>query len=138
MHHCCIIKTHSIIKHNHLLYKTGIFLSVLCLIHCIAMPFVLISMPFIAKNYVSHSNEIILIIISFLLGIYLILKDYKTHKNKIPFFIILMAGVIYTAGFTIFNEKYELYFTITGSILMAFNFVLNWNLHRKSCSIHKH
>lgn len=102
------------------------------------MPFVLISMPFIAKNYISHTNEIILVIISFLLGIYLIQKDFRIHKNKLPIFIMAIAAIIYVMGFTIFSEKYELYFTLAGSLLMAFNFILNWNLHRKSCSIHKH
>lgn len=42
------------VKSSHTLDWTGIFLSWLCLLHCLALPFVMLSLPILARYYLSH------------------------------------------------------------------------------------
>jgi hypothetical protein len=125
-------------RHSHLLYKTGMFLSFLCLIHCLATPILLTALPFIAKDFISHTTEIYLILGSIGIGIYLLSRDYQVHKNKTPLLLLVLASSSHFLGLMIVAEHLELPFIILGSLLLSGSYILNWRLHSKICTEHHH
>lgn len=66
----------------------GIFASILCLIHCAAMPFLIAALPFIGMNLNLKWIESDLtenILIAFIIGfaVFAILPSYRKHHNKL-------------------------------------------------------
>jgi prepilin signal peptidase PulO-like enzyme (type II secretory pathway) len=125
-------------KHSHLLHKTGFYLSIVCLIHCLATPFIVTLLPFVGKNYISHSSEIVLVGVSVLIGIFLLTKDYQVHHNKLPFYMLSAAVLFQFLGFFWVPSNLETPFVVLGSLFMAVAYVLNWRLHRTVCHTHSH
>ncbi len=124
--------------HSHLLYKTGMFLSFLCLIHCLATPILLTTLPFIAKDWISHTTEVYLVAGSLIIAIYLLTKDHRVHNNIYPLFLLLISIFFNGIGLFILPEKFETPTIILGSLIMASAYLLNWKLHSKICSNHSH
>jgi MerC mercury resistance protein len=139
---CCIYKStlmlKKIRKHSHLLHKTGMTLSFLCLIHCLAMPFIITLLPLVAKGFMNHTLEIFLVAGSFLIAVLLLTKDYRIHRKTTPLLLLFGASILQYIGLFVVNQKQESMFVISGSILMAISYLSNWNLHQKMCSNHRH
>jgi uncharacterized membrane protein YfcA len=125
-------------RHSHVLHKTGMFLSVLCLIHCLSMPFVVTLLPYLAKDFISHTTEIILMGGSALIASYLLTKDYRVHGRALPILLLIGAVLLQLSGFFLADAAYETPLVVTGSLLMAWAFLSNWRLHQKSCDSHVH
>lgn len=142
MQRCCIYKStlmlKKIRKHSHLLHKTGMTLSFLCLIHCLAMPFIITLLPLVAKGFMNHTLEIFLVAGSFLIAVLLLTKDYRIHRKTTPLLLLFGASILQYIGLFVVNQKQESMFVISGSILMAISYLSNWNLHQKMCSNHRH
>jgi hypothetical protein len=142
LHQRCICKKNKMFKkikkHSHLLHKTGMTLSVLCLIHCLSMPFIVTLLPIVTKGFFNHTFEIILVISSLVLAIILLIKDYKIHHQTLPLKLLVGAAILQYIGLFIVHEKLESAFVIMGSFLMAYAYINNWNMHQKTCSNHKH
>jgi hypothetical protein len=125
-------------KHSHLLHKTGMTLSFLCLIHCLSMPFIITILPLVAEGFLNHTLEIILVVGSILIAVLLLTKDYKIHHKTTPLILLLGASILQYIGLFVVIEKQESMFVISGSILMAISYLTNWNMHQKTCSNHSH
>ena len=125
-------------KHSHLLHKTGMFMSFLCLIHCLAMPFLITTLPIISHGLITHKVELGIITVSLIIGFILLLKDYKVHFNKLPLIFLSVSAIIQIVAWAIMPESNREIFIILGTFTMALAYLLNWNLHRKSCSNHNH
>src|SRR4051812_17699795 len=83
------------IKHKHYSQQVTVFLSVLCAIHCILTPILLILLP-VAGSYFEqyHWVEYIIIASVFFLGTSAILHGYKDHhQKKLPVYIFF-GGLI--------------------------------------------
>ena len=88
--------------HKHYSEQITVFLSVLCAIHCILTPLLVILLP-VAGAYFEqyHWVEYIIIASVFLLGTSSILHGYKDHhQNKLPAYIFF-GGLMFlcTAAF---------------------------------------
>ncbi|MCP9766576.1 MerC domain-containing protein [Lacihabitans sp. LS3-19] len=125
-------------KHSHLLHKTGMTLSLICLIHCLSMPFIITLLPIVAKGFLNHTFEIILVVSSLILAVILLTKDYKIHHKSLPLKLLIGAAISQYIGLFIVNENLESAFVVMGSFLMAFAYINNWNMHQKTCSNHSH
>ncbi|MCP9756541.1 MerC domain-containing protein [Lacihabitans sp. CCS-44] len=125
-------------KHSHLLHKTGMTLSFLCLIHCLAMPFIITLLPLVAKGFMNHTLEIFLVAGSFVIAVLLLTKDYRIHRKTTPLLLLFGASILQYIGLFVVIQKQESMFVISGSILMAISYLSNWNLHQKMCSNHRH
>jgi hypothetical protein len=125
-------------KHSHLLHKTCMTLSLLCLVHCLAMPFVITLLPLVAEGFLNHTLEIVLVISSLIIAVLLLTKDYKIHHKLTPLILLLSAAILQYIGLFVVNEKHESLYVICGSILMAISYIINWNMHQKTCSNHSH
>ncbi len=125
-------------KHTHLLHKTGIFLSVICFIHCISMPILLTALPYLGEHFLSHTAEITIVIFSIAIAASIQTRDFATHKNKLPLLLSALATGLFLLAFLGFNGRHETLLSPMASFTMAISFILNWNLHRKHCSNHSH
>lgn len=70
----------------------GIFASVLCLIHCLAMPFIIAAIPFLGMNCQWLESELTEnILITFIIGfaVFAIIPGYWNHKKPVA-----LAGLI--------------------------------------------
>ncbi|HLO44967.1 MAG TPA: MerC domain-containing protein [Leadbetterella sp.] len=125
-------------KHSHLLHKTGMTLSFLCLIHCLSMPFIITLLPIVAEGFLNHTLEIMLVVGSFVLAVLLLTKDYKVHHKISPLLLLISSSVLQYIGLFVVNESQESLYVISGSVLMAIAYLTNWNMHQKTCSNHEH
>lgn len=125
-------------KHSHLLHKTGMTLSLICLIHCLSMPFIITLLPIVAKGFLNHTFEIILVFSSLILAVILLFKDYKIHRKTLPLKLLISAAILQYIGLFVVTENLESAFVVMGSFLMAFAYINNWNMHQKTCSNHEH
>lgn len=125
-------------KHSHLLHKTGMTLSFLCLIHCLSMPFIITLLPIVAEGFLNHTLEIMLVAGSLVLAILLLIKDYKVHRKSSPLFLLFSAGVLQYFGLFVVKESQESLYVISGSVLLAIAYLTNWKMHQKTCSNHEH
>lgn len=125
-------------KHSHLLHKTGMTLSFLCLIHCLSMPFIITLLPIVAEGFLNHTLEIMLVVGSFVLAVLLLTRDYKVHHKISPLLLLFSSSVLQYIGLFVVNESQESLYVISGSVLMAIAYLTNWNMHQKTCSNHEH
>ncbi len=82
--------------HHHYSEKISVFLSVLCAVHCIITPILMVVLP-VAGIYFEKYHWVEYIIFSsvFFLGTSAILHGYKFHhKNKIPAFIFIFGLIL--------------------------------------------
>ncbi len=124
--------------HSHLLHKTGMFLSILCLVHCLATPFVITALPFIAKEYISHTTEVVLIFSSLIIASFIFKRDFGIHHNYSPIILLLLGVSIQFLGIYGVSHKLETTFLLIGSLFVATAYYKNWKLHRKTCNNHTH
>lgn len=127
-----------IFTHYHQLNKVGLWLSILCTIHCLAMPFLITALPFLSGNFISHQSEIYLIGMSAILAIFLLIKDYRNHQNILPLMLLGVASSFNFVGLFLVKANYEVFFNVTGALIMAAAYWQNWNAHRRTCHSHSH
>ncbi len=127
-----------IFTHYHTLNKVGLWLSVLCTIHCLAMPFLITALPFLSGSVISEKSEIYLIGASAVLAVFLLVKDYRNHQNLLPLRFLGVAICLNIVGLFVIKGTYEIFFNVTGALVMAYAYWANWNAHRKACHSHSH
>jgi hypothetical protein len=127
-----------IFTHYHTLNKVGLWLSVLCTIHCLAMPFLITALPFLGGSFISKQSEVYLIGISAVLAVFLLIKDYRNHQNAVPLILLTIALFFNFTGLFLVQDTYEIFFNVTGALIMASAYWINWNSHRRACHSHSH
>jgi len=71
--------------------KSLYFISIACVLHCIAAPFLIIIAPLFGSILENHFFEYSLLIISIICGSFIIYKGYCAHK-KIHLFLLYLTG----------------------------------------------
>ena len=122
----------------------GIFASVLCLIHCLAMPFVVAAIPFIGMQWQwlqSETTENVLI--AFIVGfaVFAIIPGYREHKKPIAL-VGLVVGLTLVAAVALlrgqFPANFELPLISVGNLLLVGTHLLNRKLTHGSFLAHSH
>jgi MerC mercury resistance protein len=127
-----------IITHYHTLNKVGLWLSILCTIHCIATPFLITTLPFLSGSFISERSELYLIGISAILAIFLLVKDYRNHQNPLPLILLVIAMSFNFVGLFLAKSPYEIFFNVIGALIMASAYWINWKEHRRLFHSHGH
>lgn len=125
-------------QHSHFLHKAGLWLSFLCLVHCLATPFVLTVLPLVGERFLTETTEFYLIGLSLVIGLFLMIKDYNVHKNMVPLILLSVSVVLNYTGLFLVSHELEKYYVVSGASVMAVSYVFNWWKHRTFCSDHAH
>jgi len=105
----------------------GFSASILCAIHCMAMPFIL-SLGVLGGMNFGSGLEFGLIGISILFGIWSIGTGYKTHKN---FFVIALftgGALLLSSHFLLSHGTLINIFSTLGGLMVAASFFWNFRI----------
>lgn len=73
---------------------------------------------------------------SAVLAIFLLIKDYRNHQNPLPLRLLVIALCFNVGGLFLAKGSYETLFNVTGALVMALAYYINWNSHRRACHSH--
>lgn len=115
--------------------KIGMSLSVICLFHCLLLPVLLATIPFVSflAFLKTPLSEAILIIFAIINAIITVTVGFKKHKNFIVPAFFLSGSVMLSIFFLAHDivEKNE-YIVLIGAALIGAGHLLN-NSYCKSC-----
>ena len=137
-------------KENEVSDKVGIVLSVLCCIHCMAIPFLIVFAPALGQLFQDEIFHNIALATVVPLGLYSFISKIKLHSDKRPLIIGVIGMLFLIAGhlFHVFSheghshgahahgtiELVELVGSIVGGLSLVVAHILNIRLCRcKSC-----
>ncbi len=122
---------HNHTSHNHILYKTGVWLSILCTIHCLAMPFLIAALPFLSGSFIDESAEVYLVGGSLILAMFLLIKDYRSHGQSLPLILFGISSILNIVGFFT-TGIFETSLHIAGAVVIGIAYYINWIEHKKA------
>jgi peptidoglycan/LPS O-acetylase OafA/YrhL len=118
----------------------GVAISALCILHCLAVPIVLIAFPVLGAKLIPDEDMTHAVLLAFILGVagFAFVSGYRVHGQKKPV-IWMLAGVAIITYATFFAHDqvghfWEPVIAIIGSLALIRAHILN---HRcKTCEIH--
>ncbi len=118
----------------------GIIASILCLIHCMAMPFLIALLPFIGLQFLeSHESHLLLGTVIIAFALFAIVPGYLKHKSRrILTGMIVGVGAVLVGSFFSHSfglEAYEMPFLVGGNLTLVATHLLNMR-RVKSCCDH--
>ena len=119
----------------------GVTISAICILHCIAVPLVLVVFPAIGTAFVPSEDQTHAFLLAFILGVagFAFFTGYRVHGQKKP--VIWMAiGVIIVTYASFFahdqlGHKWEPVVAILGSLALIRAHILNHKC--KVCEEHE-
>lgn len=111
----------------------GFAASMLCAIHCAALPFLLSMASLTGLHFLdNHWIEYTIIILSLLIASNALVHGYRKHHRKTLALIVAAIGFI-LIGFGQFSgtELKEVLFTSMGAATVAIAHLINWRLIKK-------
>lgn len=124
---------------NHKILKYSYWLSIICLIHCIAFPLFIAVLPFLNMAIkINHVVELIILGSVFVFGTYALVHAYITHhKNPLPLIIFALGFSIsfYTHVLAHNHEPNSGFILeIISGVLIAASQFYNIKITPKTCS----
>ena len=121
----------------------GIFASMLCLVHCLAMPFIIALLPFMGLQFLeSHESHMWLggLIIAFALAA--IVPGYLKHR-KVAILLGMLTGIglVLSGSFlshVMHTHEHELWILITGNLMLVATHLFNKRLFTKDSCCDNH
>jgi lipid-A-disaccharide synthase-like uncharacterized protein len=121
----------------HRLDKVGLFLSVLCAVHCALLPILITVLPLLGTSLTHNLTlEISLIGSSLLIAGFVFVKDYiQTHKSLLPLLLLSVGIGAKMLALFYFEHSYEPVVITSGAAFIALAFFANWKLRasHQSC-----
>lgn len=127
-------------NHQHSITKSkaeriGIFVTVLCAIHCVATPVIITVMPLFGASLLSNPIwEWLLIGVSLGLAVLILAKDFiSKHKNTLP--LLVLGGGFSTKALGLLvvgHSSYEPLIISLGALMIVSAYVINWRLNARS------
>jgi len=117
-----------------LLDKVAVALSGLCLLHCLALPVLIVVLPFLGQFGDDHLHaELLLFVIP--VSVIALTSGYRRHR-RIEVILLGAAGLlILTLGGTVVHDLYgslaDRLMTVTGSFVLAWTHYQNFRLAQK-------
>ena len=123
-------------KKTNWLDSTAVVLSALCLVHCLALPLIVIGVPFLAQFAEGHLHLQMLVVVlplsSLALGI-----GVQRHRNQRILFAGIVGMLLLIIGATVAHTQLGLTadraFTICGSLTLATAHYFNSIRARAAC-----
>lgn len=88
--------THNVARHNSKAGKAAFWLSMVCLVHCLAMPLALAMLPAFCGEFFAHNPvlELSLLGSCILLCGWQLVRDYKMHHKRPGALVLMTIGLI--------------------------------------------
>ena len=110
--------------------RMAIGLSLACVIHCLALPIVLVAVPNFLAIYVdSEYFHLLMVFFAIPISIYALNLGCKDHKHK-EFIFIGVTGLIFLLSALLVGEEMEQALTVAGASFLALAHWLNYRLCR--------
>lgn len=124
---------------NHKILKYSYWLSIICLIHCIAFPLMIAILPFLnIVIEINHLVELIILVSVLIFGSYALIHAYLTHhKNPLPLIIFSIGFVISFYTHVIAHSHgntFGMILEIISGLLIASSQFYNLKITPKTCS----
>lgn len=122
---------------------TGMFLSGLCVIHCLALPLIVIFLPAITTAFIPDEGLVHGILFFLIIGVagLAFIPGYRFHRKFQPL-IWLSGGLMLLTFATFFAHDFGHYlepiFAIPGSICIIMAHYLNHKSCKHMCGEHQH
>lgn len=118
----------SLISRQHLLDGFAVGASALCMVHCLALPALILVMPalaaYLALPEAFHEIALAIAIPSSALALW---AGYRRHGQRRPMLIVVPGLVLLSLGaFVAPSEWLETTLTVLGTTFVAGGHVLNW------------
>lgn len=112
----------------------GFSASMLCAIHCAALPFLLTLAPLAGLGFLENPwIEYAIILLSLLIASQALVHGYRKHHQKPQALIMALAGFLLIGlGHTIATETQEMLFTSVGGVTIAVAHLVNWRSIKKA------
>jgi hypothetical protein len=120
--------------------KLGLSLSLLCSVHCLAMPFVVAFLPMGGDLFSNPVIEVILLGSSILLASYTIIRDFRHLHRNYSSLLLLAVGVTLLLASQAQHSHDEINFLAPLAGLSIFGaYLLNWrHIRRHHQCAHPH
>ncbi|MES9857903.1 MAG: MerC domain-containing protein [Sedimenticola sp.] len=113
----------------------AICVSLLCTVHCLTMPILLVSLPFLSGLFFTEETFHIWMVFAVLpISLYALYIGKKTHGKNMPFIIgglgllVLISAVL--IGHNLLGETGEKSLTVLGSIAVASAHIWNYRIQQ--------
>ena len=83
-----------LLKHSKTWDRSGLFVAILCLLHCLALPFIALLLPFTRSLFNSLFFEAVILVLGVLVGSISFVTTYRKHKNLYPMLLGIL-GVMF-------------------------------------------
>lgn len=126
-------------KHKSKIDNVGMTASVLCAVHCAAVPFLITSLPLLGLGFLANPwFEWGMIIFALLIGFYAIGSSYfRIHHKLLPLCLLILGFLIIIGGHLFIRSWREAIIVPVGGLLIAaahfFNF--RYTGHSLHCHI---
>lgn len=110
-----------------ILERLGIGLSILCAIHCMAMPLLLVILPVVSSEILhNHVIEFVLLGFSFsIVGYTNFIGLKKYHESWIPVLLMILAFLFIISGHILHSHILETVCSVIGGLLLAYSVYAN-------------
>ncbi|MEM0911860.1 MAG: MerC domain-containing protein, partial [Pseudomonadota bacterium] len=118
--------------------KSAIFLSALCIVHCLILPILIIAMPAIsAIGFLTdeHFHELLIFFIIPISAMALVSSFIKLKDLRVFYFVvvgILLVTLAAFIGHDVFGHVGEVIATVIGSLLIAYGHTKNLLMRKQS------
>ena len=126
------VKNHN--KNIVLMEIVGVWLSVLCAIHCLSMPFLLFFAPYFVASFAFTSFvEWGLVVLSFGLGAILLTFDFLKHRQPQPLYFLGLAVLFKIVDMLVAQKQLEWIFGLSLGISIGIAYWVNYK-HKVACT----
>ena len=110
----------------------GFSASLLCALHCAALPFFLSLIPLSGLKYLDNVwIEYIFILASFSIAGYSLIRGYFRHHHKLALLLVTAGFALVGTGHFLGHGWNEVLLTSSGAVIVAVAHLLNWNYTRQ-------
>ncbi len=120
--------------------RVGMWMSLLCAIHCAALPLLMVLVPALGSSFIaSEPLEWIMLGVAVGVAIWSITRGYvRDHRKSFPALLLGFSIVLVGLGHTVLPESWEPVTSVTGSLGIAAAQFVNLRLVRRfhRCEVH--
>lgn len=112
----------------------GFSASLLCALHCAALPFLLSLAPLAGLQFLNNAwIEYTIILVSFFIASYALVHGYRRHHQKPMALLIVLAGfILIGTGHLLQVEWQEIILTSCGAVVVSVAHLINWKQIKQS------